>query len=314
MSCLGCTKNFGLFLREYGCPKCKHSFCSKCLKHRVKLDGKNVDVCLKCFHLVNSKKDDAGPSKDVFSDVPKYLQEPLKPKPAVVPLTPEDGDIRNRLNALKQKDENLAGNVAGGGTTDVEMRLANLKGVEYKDYSKSNKDVLFAKDDRSEQERINDLLKQFGEEKEINEVVDKERNDGIGEIERRLAALRGDGGASANLKPTVSKENNLDISDEENEEDAAKTIAKRFLDEAEIEAKRNPSGNDDNFAELDLPKPKNTADTEELPWCVICNEDAVIRCHDCGGDLYCRGCFKEFHADEEDRNHKTVAFKAKNIE
>jgi hypothetical protein len=34
-------------------------------------------------------------------------------------------------------------------------------------------------------------------------------------------------------------------------------------------------------------------DAEIATWCVICNDDAVVQCLGCDGDLYCRGCWGE---------------------
>jgi len=51
------------------------------------------------------------------------------------------------------------------------------------------------------------------------------------------------------------------------------------------------------------------AEPEELPWCVICNDDASVRCQDCGGDLYCGQCYKELHRDPEERRHRAVGYR-----
>lgn len=48
---------------------------------------------------------------------------------------------------------------------------------------------------------------------------------------------------------------------------------------------------------------------EELPWCIICNEDAKIRCLGCDRDLYCNGCFEEGHKDEDMKCHSFEPYK-----
>ena len=50
---------------------------------------------------------------------------------------------------------------------------------------------------------------------------------------------------------------------------------------------------------------------EEYPWCIICNEDASLRCSQCDGDLYCSRCFKECHCDEDTRDHMATRYRRK---
>lgn len=58
--------------------------------------------------------------------------------------------------------------------------------------------------------------------------------------------------------------------------------------------------------EMNIPAaPSSSEFEEELPWCVLCNDDAILRCIGCEGDLYCRRCFKQFHRDEGERHYTT---------
>lgn len=47
-------------------------------------------------------------------------------------------------------------------------------------------------------------------------------------------------------------------------------------------------------------------------WCIICSDDASVRCLGCDGDLYCQMCWNEGHKGEsagyEERMHKAIAF------
>ncbi|KIW07531.1 uncharacterized protein PV09_01493 [Verruconis gallopava] len=63
-------------------------------------------------------------------------------------------------------------------------------------------------------------------------------------------------------------------------------------------------------------KPKSNlpqyTDEDIESWCVICNEDATVRCLGCDGDLYCQACWNEGHkapdAGYEERTHKAVVY------
>jgi hypothetical protein len=57
--------------------------------------------------------------------------------------------------------------------------------------------------------------------------------------------------------------------------------------------------------------------TDEIEsWCIICNDDATVKCMGCGGDLYCANCWKEGHMGPdvgwEERKHKWTKFKKSN--
>lgn len=53
-------------------------------------------------------------------------------------------------------------------------------------------------------------------------------------------------------------------------------------------------------------------DEEIDTWCIICNDDATLRCIGCDGDLYCSNCWMEGHRGEdagfEERRHKAIQF------
>lgn len=56
-------------------------------------------------------------------------------------------------------------------------------------------------------------------------------------------------------------------------------------------------------------------DEEIDTWCIICNDDATLKCHGCDDDLYCQNCWMEGHrgpdAGFEEKRHKAVLYSKK---
>ena len=218
-----------------------------------------------------------------------------------VPIKPTD-DVADRLKALKAQDE-----VELTSDQSIEQRLAKLKGVEHKEYS--NQNLLFGKETRSAEEQVRDLLKQFVAEKSIDEdanSTDPNMSEDAGntteDIEKRLAVLRG-----IPYDPNALKKRMDEGRPEETEAEETARIMKQYLEEAKL---------DDLVLDPDeqeliegIPQAP-TKDTEELPFCEICNEDAIWRCVGCDGNLFCKACFKEFHDEEDYKDHKVKDYKA----
>lgn len=61
---------------------------------------------------------------------------------------------------------------------------------------------------------------------------------------------------------------------------------------------------------------KTFTDDEIESWCIICQDDATVKCLGCDGDLYCANCWKEGHMGPdvgwEERKHKWTKFKKPN--
>lgn len=59
-------------------------------------------------------------------------------------------------------------------------------------------------------------------------------------------------------------------------------------------------------------------DEEIDTWCIICQDDATLRCLGCDDDLYCQNCWMEGHKGEsagyEERRHKAVLFAKKKVQ
>lgn len=337
MSCYACMRKYGIFCKESGCANCGYSFCLKCLKKEIEVPRRNNQkqkVCLRCYETLHyaatTNTKDTGLSSAKSKIEPNEIFQITEPisslGPVLEPISTSiasssntannesdeicdnlDSEIQRRLKGLKtnSSDDPLNEN-------DLRLRLCNLQGLKPKEYSK--KDILLSTDERTEQEKINDLLKQFVEEKGIDSNVERTRNDSLSDIEKRLAALRDADLPKSDRKPTLS-DANTPSDNEEDDETLLKNIIQRYVDETLLPTSAAPamptaSGSGNLLGELNVAKTNSTEDAlEELPWCTICNEDAVLRCQSCDGDLFCSACFKECHLDDEEwRGHKTQPY------
>ncbi|KAE8587671.1 hypothetical protein XENTR_v10022061 [Xenopus tropicalis] len=151
------------------------------------------------------------------------------------------------------------------------------------------------------------------------------------ETAKRLAVLQG----KDPDKVTIDSYK-LPDSDEETEEEAIQRVLKQLSEEVVLDEASGfnipPDQNRPEASSLNMPvgnklhlqgkvttksqppaartTPREAdSDEEELPWCCICNEDAILRCHDCDDDLYCKRCFREGHDEFDRKEHRTSSYK-----
>ncbi|XP_002071468.3 abscission/NoCut checkpoint regulator [Drosophila willistoni] len=356
MSCYGCSRKYGIFCKENGCPNCGYSYCSKCLKRPMPVPryaGKVMNVCLICYDKLSKLQANADAEKVIDCEAlpgelvtnirlpappksPTELQQQLEAADAIFDnilpseelaavLAPTSSsantagnphsitnaeDINENLDsAITKRLQNLKTVEPTGADTDDEIRdrLSNLSGMPHqKNYDK--KDLLLSTDQRSDQDKIKDLLEQFMGETQLDQRVSEERSDPISDIERRLRALR-DAPIEEGAPTTKASDLNTpsDNEDDENDETVLQNIMKKYVAESRLPATDAP--------EVAIPTTSNAATsgsiTEELPWCNVCNEDAVFRCLGCDGELFCAQCFRECHDDDEEyRDHVKEKYSA----
>ncbi|XP_067641174.1 abscission/NoCut checkpoint regulator isoform X2 [Eurosta solidaginis] len=345
MSCFGCSKKYGLFTKEHGCPNCGYSYCIKCLKRPMpvpKHAGKQatekvIDVEALPGTLVTKPKGRRNTPADnplvaaaaalLEDDPPPDLGKVLAPINSTSTTAAaasnansntDNDEIEGNLDSVITKRlKDLKTNENRGIDDEIRTRLTNLNGMPQKDYSK--KDILLSLDQRTDQQKVQDLLAQFLDEGQIDRQVENERIDSITDIERRLKALReqpiDDASGSSNLMAAANlRDNSPDTntpSDNEDDETVLKAIMEKYLAESRLPA---PPSDLETELTSDIPGPPGNLradELEELPFCNICNEDAVCRCKGCEGELFCAQCWREVHDDDEEyRAHEKVVYSA----
>ncbi|KAF5275213.1 hypothetical protein FQR65_LT04247 [Abscondita terminalis] len=306
MSCNHCGTKFNFFHKEIGCPSCRLSFCNKCLKQKIKVPNKGETeqpVCKTCFLNLSSN---SGVYPSVKIPPPdaylKRLEELENPSPHPITIYKQDGRMANLRSGLAPADqqlldrlEKLKDKTKVPSNDDIRKRLNNLKGGNEYVEGPSNKPIISV-ETRSDQEQVDNLLDMFVKERDIELAHNPEEG-----IEARLATLRGQG-----VRPNEGAYI-ANLHDSGSDEEVDK-ITKKIMDEVSLEEKCSNSLPKDAASDSAEGLEDKPSSSPELPWCVLCNNDAKYRCLDCN-DLYCASCNIEVHKTWGDTDHKIIDYK-----
>ncbi|GFS30214.1 hypothetical protein NPIL_14041 [Nephila pilipes] len=339
MSCYSCSAEFGILKKEIGCEVCGFSFCSRCCKKQQAPsengESRKLVACNKCFkELTSGESESASASKKSPPLAHKKRMAALKKQSFSVDSAShirlkkqysneKDQELAERLQKLKR--EGVKATLPSEG--EIEERLAKLKGMDPSRYTAPPIQVFRPTEKITSDEQASNLIKQITEEVALDSRIVKPED----EIAARLAKLRDEPPPPKtkefNIPPTFASEctdsEELPMQDEysmlqgeskklselaiegDDEEEADKLVEKLLATQLHDDIEEMDSLND-----IDSENNKGNKENaeEEFPWCVICTDDAKIRCFGCDGDLYCMRCFKECHDSLDIKDHKTCPF------
>ncbi|XP_011675887.2 abscission/NoCut checkpoint regulator isoform X1 [Strongylocentrotus purpuratus] len=238
----------------------------------------------------------------------------FQPGPYADPLLPSEEDLKQLTEDAKK--------LMGGSSSNTEQPSGDN---DHRPPGGRGRDEGDEREARRLAEEANRMMEAARAELQLDEEATKRGAEKDADIAGRLAHLQG-------VQP-VENTGNLDLNDDsdEDEEKASQRLIQQLLEEDKLDdrvaadgfqvptgTKLQPKPTTNTISEkphvddLKYDPPRPQTDPDELAWCCICNEDAVLRCVDCDNDLYCKRCFREGHRDFGIESHKIKPYKAPN--
>ena len=239
-------------------------------------------------------------------DIKKLMDEALKALPSQdIPRAPTTNDSKAEANVEEKKpDKDIL-------TRDLDMSVFALddeddekKGREsnLEDESREAQDIVTRLLDEVNLERANQPQNEESPSDEARKIDEEEPAFSLPSAPSKLPAL-----------PTEAESGKKSLDFES--DIAARMAALKGLGLTnELGLPSAPT-----FKPLDKPVKgvmKKYTDEEVESWCIICQDDATVKCLGCDGDLYCATCWKEGHMGPdvgwEERRHKWTKYKKPN--
>ncbi|KAH7391409.1 hypothetical protein BKA64DRAFT_677509 [Cadophora sp. MPI-SDFR-AT-0126] len=275
------------------------------LRNRYYTDDKTLDELLA----------DLGPEDQwtLNPDDPKDIQKLLEEARGALPRDQE-------ANAESQDHEHGDGPKGKAGkpdpqylTKDLDMSAFSLDDGEVEEKGKGKGRIDLEQESREAQDIVARMLDEVNLER-ATEPEEEERPPALKRLkddaEEENDSLSLPSAPSAPPEPAETSKKSLDFESDI----AARMAALSGLSTNSLGLPSAPT-----FKPVDKPVKgvmKKFTDEEVDSWCIICQDDATVKCMGCDGDLYCANCWKEGHMGPdvgyEEKMHKWAKYRKPN--
>jgi hypothetical protein len=249
-------------------------------------------------------------------DVGKLLKDMKRILPEVVNSRAQDAAAKQARRAPGPKEEltdweSIEVNVGGGAvTTDKDEDYDDDEGEDG------------ASKKATEEEETDDIIARVMAELEISRKYDPPSpppEDSDNGEQRKDQATQKDDGNDLSLPsaPTALPEDDFERTQAIEDAFTARLAALSAPSPSQTDSLGLPSA--PSFSPRKKPpigsNLQSRVDDEIDTWCIICQDDATLKCLGCDGDLYCQLCWTEGHRGEsagfEEKTHKVVLYARK---